>query len=544
MNNNGESGARASDTRDERDDEMRNGTLKGRIAQFGSLILIGLLAACSGGGGGQSSSSPAAVTSAASEGPISGFGSVIMNGVRWNTDDADFEINGRSGSQDDLSLGMMVRVEGQRFADGSARADRVVYDTRLRGPIRNIEVLSPDSRALEIFGLRVIVSRADTRFDRTDLEDLTTNRVVDVSGFMNAVGELEATHLRRRDEAVVNQTEVKFFGAVSGLAGGSFILGTSQVLFDDDTEFEDFPESALRDGLEVRVEGVLLANDDIAAEEIESPRGDDDSSFGEVEFQGVVSDFVSLANFQVAGRPVDASDARFEPADASLLQDGIRVEVEGFVNGAGVLIADEVEFRSNRVEINAEVAADEDIDSVGGTLFLLGIPIDLDSRTELEDDRDDLAGFSLSDIRGGDFLEIEGIATPDGRVIATEIARAETGDLELEGPVDMIDLEGRVFTILGVTIPTDASTEFENDGEGVISESDFYARLVPGLIVNAEDEEDGNQAAFDVADEVEIEEPDLEEGRDDEYDDDDDDDDYDDDDHESGDDHDDHDDDD
>ena len=58
-----------------------------------SLIGMGL-SGCSSGGGGDSA---AGATSAASEGPIAGFGSVIMNGVRWNTDSASFEINGQPG---------------------------------------------------------------------------------------------------------------------------------------------------------------------------------------------------------------------------------------------------------------------------------------------------------------------------------------------------------------------------------------------------------------------------------------------------------------
>ena len=98
---------------------MRNRQSRGPVAHMVVILLAGLLAACSGGG--ESGSSTAAVTSVASEGPIAGFGSVIMNGVRWNTDDADFEIDGQSGSQDDLSIGMIVRVEGERFADGSAQ---------------------------------------------------------------------------------------------------------------------------------------------------------------------------------------------------------------------------------------------------------------------------------------------------------------------------------------------------------------------------------------------------------------------------------------
>ena len=52
----------------------------------------------------------------------------------------------------------------------------------------------------------------------------------------------------------VNVTEVKLFGTVSGLAGGSFMIGTSEMRFDETTLLEDFGPDGLRDGLEVRVE--------------------------------------------------------------------------------------------------------------------------------------------------------------------------------------------------------------------------------------------------------------------------------------------------
>jgi hypothetical protein len=76
--------------------------VKTEIRVLAIAILGALALACGGGGEGGS------VSSAASEGPITGFGSVIMNGVRWNTDQATFEMDGRLVSQSDLSVGMVV----------------------------------------------------------------------------------------------------------------------------------------------------------------------------------------------------------------------------------------------------------------------------------------------------------------------------------------------------------------------------------------------------------------------------------------------------
>ena len=67
-----------------------------------------------------------------------------------------------------------------------------------------------------------------------------------------------------------------------------------------------------------------------------------------------------------------------------------------------------------------------------------------------------------------------------------------------------------MFTILGVEIPTDSSTIFREDDGTILSESAFYDRVSSGTVVGADDREDGDETDFDMADEVEIEEPDLE----------------------------------
>ena len=489
---------------------MANQRMRTVRAAMAMAVLAAQWVGCSEGGGGDTAAGAAAATPTASQGPIAGFGSVIVNGVRWNTDAALFEIDGGTGVQGDLALGMVVRVEGERFTDGTARADRVIFESRLRGPVRRIDVLGPDARALEIFGIRAIVSRAGTTFDGADLSSLVVDTVVELSGFVNGSGELEVTHLRRRSGPVVNLTEVKLFGVVSGLAGGSFVLGTSEVRFDGTTILDDFGPGGLREGLEVRVEGVLLANDAVAASEIESPRRGRDDRFDRNEIQGIVSDFVSVSDFRVAGQPVDASAATFEPNDLTLLREGVRVEVEGRIDALGILIAEKVKFRSNRVRVHAEVLSDDDVDVAADRIWLLGIPIDLDRATRVRDQRDDLDGFDLSDVRAGDFLEVRGIARSDGRVIATRFERDARDDVLVRGPVDRVDDVNRVFTILGLEIPTAGFTVFEADDERVLSEVEFYERVRPGIIVQAKDREDGDETDFDVANEVEIEEPELE----------------------------------
>ena len=87
-----------------------------------SLAATLILTAC-GGGGDAAVASPGASAAATTVGSISGFGSIIVNGVRFEdnaariTDDSD---NSMSASA--LGLGMTVEVRGSVNDDGSGSA--------------------------------------------------------------------------------------------------------------------------------------------------------------------------------------------------------------------------------------------------------------------------------------------------------------------------------------------------------------------------------------------------------------------------------------
>ena len=115
----------------------------------------------------------------------------------------------------------------------------------------------------------------------------------------------------------------------------------------------------------------------------------------------------------------------------------------------------------------------------------------------------------------GDFLEIRGVARPDGTVVATRFEREQGDDLRLRGPVDMIDSASGMFTIMGVEIQTGSRTSFRDDRGRILSEAEFFSRIAAGMIAEARDRQDGDETDFDIADEVELEEPELEDRDDD-----------------------------
>jgi len=66
----------------------------------------------------------------------------------------------------------------------------------------------------------------------------------------------------------------------------------------------------------------------------------DDSA--DVTVEGAITNFVSLASFQVAGQPVDATGATLSGGTASDLVNGRQVAATGPVNSSGVLVAHKV----------------------------------------------------------------------------------------------------------------------------------------------------------------------------------------------------------
>ena len=65
----------------------------------------------------------------------------------------------------------------------------------------------------------------------------------------------------------------------------------------------------------------------------------------EASAKGTITNYVSVANFMVAARKIDASAATFENGSAANLANGRQVEVEGQVATARVLVAKKVSFQ-------------------------------------------------------------------------------------------------------------------------------------------------------------------------------------------------------
>lgn len=394
--------------------------MKTRIAM--ALVLLACIAlgiaACGGGGGGSGS---AAGTGVVSKGVITGFGSVLVNGVKFETTATTVVSDDTNVSTSALDVGMMVRVSGKLNDDGvTGSATHIEYEDSLQGPAQDLT-----ATGCTILGQKVTVT-ATTIFDgATDLTAINAGQVLEVSGFTNADGTITATRIE-----VKGVGEAKIRGTVGNLdpVAKTFTLAvmpataTSPALAFtvDYTAAAVVPDAAaLANDAYVKVKSATVpSGTTLTATKVSVKKsGLDDADKAEVE--GPVADFnAALKTFTVNGVKVDASGISLPAGFA----DGSMIEVEGPLSN-GVLTA---------VECNAENESEDEQSRTGTvtaktatTLTVQGVEYTVSATTIFHDDsaaQDRL--LNLAAISINDTVEIAGyLDTATNKTIATKIER-------------------------------------------------------------------------------------------------------------------------
>lgn len=469
--------------------------------RIGGLAACAAITACGGGGepvaGIDAGGAPDPVAGVVSSGTITGFGSIIVNGVHFDTTGATIVVDGEAATESDLAVGDVVVIEGTLADDGvTGTASSVAFNDVVEGPVSAIDVASS---TLTVLG-RLVRVDADTSFDDrispASLEGLSIDDVVEVAGFVLADGSISATRIEPKPPG----GEFETTGTVSNLdtAAMTFEIGGLAVDYSA-AMIDDFPGGAPENGQLVEAKGnVLGANGELLATRIEFKGDDLPGQAGDrFEVEGFVTRFVSTADFDVEGIPVTTdSGTVFENGTSADLELNRKLEVEGVLDASGVIVADKIEFKqAGFIRVTATV------DSVASDrLTVLGIEIRVTGSTRMEDKSDaDVEPFTINDLVPGDYVEVRGFEDADG-VVATLLEREDfDDDVELRGFVESV--AEPQFVILGVTIQTDGGTVFRDGNGSVIDASEFFEQA-EGRLVDA----DGTMSN-DVllADEVEFE---------------------------------------
>jgi hypothetical protein len=385
------------------------------IATLRSLLTALLLALTACGGGVETGGTGAG---AYVQGPISGFGSIIVSGVRFDDGctpcivDADNAPFARAN----LRLGMLVEVEsGPISDDGSggrvATATRVRLASELLGPVGIVDLANA---RIGVLGQVVRLTPA-TVVDGVPggAEALASDDIVEVYGFFDPIGAYVATRIDRRAGVPANNYRIR--GAVRNLDVQARTLRIGLQVFDLTTT--GVP-AGLTDGQFVRLS--LLPNQvagrwSALSVTVEGrSAGDRD----EAEVEGLISAFTSASQFSVNGVRVDASNATFID-DSRGLAAGVRVKVRGR-SQAGVLLAASVDIRSDDDAFSEGVDIRDVIGTVNTatqTFTLRGVTVFYGL---VPPDRFDHG--TVDDLAAGRRVRVRGVlATDRNHVVATRI---------------------------------------------------------------------------------------------------------------------------
>lgn len=314
-------------------------------------LIVSLAAGCGGGGNGggglgvDTGGTGATISFAA--GSITGFGSIVVNGIRF--DDATAQVVDNEGMSHDrraLKLGMQTEVQAGRVMTDAAtgvatsQATRIEFGSQIKGAVQSVDRLGSTFVAV---GQTVRVDAATVFDGVAGLSGLQAGAPVEIHAFYDNA---TATYTATRIEAKSSLADFRLVGPITALNTTSrmFVIGGASV------GYAGVPAGglpALANGLAVGVrlqqtqQGTIWIATSVTSDAPAVPDG------AETEVEGFITDFIGLRSFKVNGIAVDAGapGVVVRNGTATQLGNGVRVEVEG-VSQASVLIASRVDVKT------------------------------------------------------------------------------------------------------------------------------------------------------------------------------------------------------
>ncbi len=274
---------------------------------------------------------------AAGIGAADGLGSVILNGLRYNTDSATFSLEDTT----ELQIGMSARIAGKVDANfTSGIAATVVSAAELRGAVSAIDL---KDGSFTVMGARVTTDNATVWGDAKGASDLVDGAVVQVWGLPAAPGTLRATRVQVAPATIAPLVT----GTVQNLdrGGQQFTLGLLTIDFGGAAFGPGIDAASLANGTIVRVRGTAApAAGRFTATQVQGWYAIPSADGIALQLAGVVTDFAALGDFRVLGNKIDARNAQITGGPSGSIGNGVKVEVDGFLSGQ-VLVVKKLRIR-------------------------------------------------------------------------------------------------------------------------------------------------------------------------------------------------------
>ena len=281
-------------------------------------------------------------------GSITGFGSVYINGVEYDTSNTQFYRDGKRAKQDDFSLGENIEMTGSVDAlTGTGVADKISYDSDIKGVVT---VASSDNHSLRIMGQDVETTPLTVLNGFEQLQDLTIENYVEVSGSRNSEGVLIASSIKLIAPFFMNNSSsIAIEGEITRINEDLKMILVQDTIVDySAVEDLNSAENKPKIGQYVEVESALNYIQDkiLIASSIHSETPYQRFEKGTLlAVKGLVTDFDLNfpSHFRVAGQPVVITDkTKLITGKLDDIFSDTILSVEGLVNENGELVASTV----------------------------------------------------------------------------------------------------------------------------------------------------------------------------------------------------------
>jgi uncharacterized protein DUF5666 len=445
--------------------------------------VLGAFAGCGGErvAGIEGSGLQPAATSVVTTGRITGFGSIIVDGVEYATSGAQIRVDDQPATEAQLRVGYIVTIRGTLNGDGSSgTAAEVSFETDARGAVVQKDVAAG---TFVVLG-QTIRATDETIFDEdlqaSDVSALPAGGKIQVSGFVDASGTLVASRIAA---AASDTLQVKGAAQALDTAARSFRINGLTVDYASSTV-----SGALGSGSVVTVRGnTLAASGTLVASEVivESPS----SGGGGNEtrrLEGLITSFTSNSDFVVDGQRITTDGSTQFALHGQTLGPDVQVKVQGKVNDSGVLVATKVEAKEGPGGTGGGPGATQgaalvrgvvdSVSAVANTVTVLGVTANVSTNTALEDRSPaHVKTFRLSDVRTGDYVEVRG--TFSGGVIGATLLQRDKPENRSYVQGTALNVAEPTLTILGLAVTTNEQTQFKGVGGGNAQSAEFFSSV-------------------------------------------------------------------
>ena len=295
-------------------------------------------------------------------GPITGFGSVIVNGIKFDDSAATVAKDASNILISNLRLGMTIEVTGKRplvaitsstsvISATNATADVIRVFSELKGPVQTV---TAGSNKLMVLGISIAVD-SSTVFDGISgingIGAIKAGDSVEVYGFRNlSTNEVTATRIEAQSApATTTPVPVALKGSVAALDATlkTFTVNGQLVKYPNIIVTGNLANAAM-----VEVKGTAPSSGGfVTATSVSVATLSTPIEAQELVITGIVTDFVSRGQFKVNGTIVDASSANLSSGQIGLIANGIRCEVHGRVTQS-ILRATQIECVASGTSAN------------------------------------------------------------------------------------------------------------------------------------------------------------------------------------------------